>query len=334
MNLDIKQIEQFLNKNNILKYKFIKITEEGSNRAYYRILDNNTSYVLCITYPFLENYDDFIILTKYLIKKDRKVPKIIDIEPAKGYILLEDGGSYYLQDIVRSNHSNKKKVISIYKKIIDELIEWHFLDEIPDNVKNRFFDRDKFQFEIDFCIDKIKKNHLPLPPFEFQVFLEEVIEFLCKQKEYVFTHRDFHSRNIIYKNVDSDFKIIDYQDARMGLCWYDLSSLLFDPYVKLDLELVLELFDDYYIKSQFPNNKKIHYKNIFLYQAFQRLFKALGSFLYLGFDLKKNHFLNYVIPDLEQMIIISQIGRFPDCIYLYCKTLLDSIDKLKIKNEN
>ncbi|GIX43182.1 MAG: serine/threonine protein kinase [Leptospiraceae bacterium] len=332
MDINLKELEPFLHKNQILNYKIKKITEEGSNRNYYRIYLENSTLILCITFPFLENQDDFILLTQYLLEKKAKIPNIIDYEAKKGWILLEDGGEYYLQDCVKKiNHDQLK---SIYKQIIDELILWHSFEDIPKVVKHRYFDQNKFQFEIDFCIDKLQKNHFPLPSFEFQIFLQEVIEFLCEQKEYVFTHRDFHSRNIIFKSCNSDFKIIDYQDARMGLRWYDLSSLLFDPYVQLNSSVILELFDYYYKHSKLPKNKKTFYLNLFYLQALQRLFKALGSFLYLGFELNKKHFLNYIIPDLEQMILLSHLGKFPDCIYLYCKKLLDFFQKNKNQNES
>ena len=320
MNIE-PNLEEFIKKYYKDSYTIDKISEEGSNRNYFRISSNKKSVVLCITYPFLKEHDDFIVLTEYLIKKKAKIPKIIDIYPEKGWILLEDGGNYYLQDIIKN--FNKNHIIKIYQSIIDELIYWHYFTDIPENVRNRFFDLDKFQFEIDFCFDKIKKNHLPLPPFEFEIFLKEIIEFLCEQKEYVFTHRDFHSRNILFYSKRSDFKIIDYQDARMGLRWYDLSSLLFDPYVKLNPEIILKLFDYYYELSSLPKKQKHFYLNLFYLQALQRLFKALGSFLYLGYDLNKKHFLNYIIPDVEQMILLSQLGRFPDTVYLYCNTLLN-----------
>jgi len=325
-------LEEFINKYYKDSYTIDKISEEGSNRSYYRISSNTKSMVLCITYPFLKDHDDFIVLTEYLIKKNAKIPKMIDLYQEKGWILLEDGGNYYLQDIIKN--FDKNHIIKIYRSIIDELIYWHSFSDIPPNVKNRFFDLDKFQFEIDFCVDKIKKNHLPLPPFEFEVFLKEAIEFLCEQKEYVFTHRDFHSRNILFYSEKSDFKIIDYQDARMGLRWYDLSSLLFDPYVKLNSDIILKLFDYYYESSSLPKKQKHFYLNLFYLQALQRLFKALGSFLYLGYDLNKKHFLNYIIPDLEQMILLSQLGRFPDTVYLYSNQLLNHFRSLRTTHEN
>ena len=56
---------------------------------------------------------------------------------------------------------------------------------------------------------------------------------LAKQSNY-FTHRDFHSRNIMQLN-DGELALIDFQDARLGSPIYDWASICFDSYVPIDL---------------------------------------------------------------------------------------------------
>ncbi len=326
MKLNVETLEKFLQKNSIYEYKLEKITEEGSNRIYYRIRNKNINqtFILCQTFPFIAENDDFINLSIYLINKNARVPKIIDFSPENGWILLEDAGSLYLQDVVNyyKNNQNKDKIIKMYKIIIKEICDWHSYKDIPNFVLKRKFDKDKFQFEIEFFYHNLKKQNLILPSFELQAFLSDVIETLCKQKELVFTHRDFHSRNILLHKISEDYKIIDYQDARMGLPWYDLSSLLFDPYVEFDITTIMILFDYYYKLTNFSKNKYEYYKNIFFLQALQRLFKALGSFIYLGFELNKIHFRKYIIPTIKQISSLAKIARFPDIVYLYCKNFI------------
>lgn len=325
MVIDTHKLERFLNKNSIYNYELRKITEEGSNRSYYRILEKNQTYILCQTIPFVPEKDDFINLSNYLINKNAKIPKIIDLLPENGWILLEDAGSFYLQDIIDIYKKNqqKDKIINIYKLILKELYYWHSFNDIPYFVHKRIFDKNKFEFEIEFLYHNLKKQNFIMPSFELQVFLSEIIDVLTKQKELVFTHRDFHSRNILFLQENENFKIIDYQDARMGLPWYDLSSLLFDPYVEFDISTVLMLFDYYYKLSNFSKSKYDYHKHIFFLQALQRLFKALGSFIYLGFELNKTHFRQFIIPDLKQISVLAEIARFPDIVYLYCHNLIE-----------
>lgn len=313
MNLIEQKIIPFLSKIKIPIYNISKITEEGSHRNYYRI-HSEKNFVICVTYPFLEE-DDFIQLSKYLLKKKAKIPKLIDFSPKEGLILLEDGGDKYLQDTILDLKlkKNYKKIINIYKEIIDELIKWQKFQDVPEFVKKRYFDKQKLNFEIDFFLERLRIQKIKINEFEFKMFLYEVNDFLSDPKHiYVFTHRDFHSRNILIKN--KQFFIIDYQDARMGLYWYDLSSLLFDPYVELNFSTI-DILYEYYCKNFFLDKEK--HREIFYLQALQRLTKALGSFFFLGYEKNKTHFLKYILPTLEILIKLHSIGKFPDSVYLF-----------------
>jgi aminoglycoside/choline kinase family phosphotransferase len=55
----------------------------------------------------------------------------------------------------------------------------------------------------------------------------------------VLVHRDFQSQNIIVWNEQA--YLIDFQGVRPGLPQYDLASLLFDPYVALTVESLIEV---------------------------------------------------------------------------------------------
>ena len=55
----------------------------------------------------------------------------------------------------------------------------------------------------------------------------------------VLVHRDFQSQNIIVWNEQA--YLIDFQGVRPGLPQCDLASLLFDPYVALTVESLIEV---------------------------------------------------------------------------------------------
>lgn len=315
-------LKNFLLKNRISSFKISAINEEGSNRIYYRIKSTkkNKTYVLCITYPFVEQ-DDFIQLSKYLLQKKAKIPKLLGYSHQEGLILLEDGGNLYLQDQILFYKQEKKykSIIELYKKIIDELLYWHSLKDIPIFVEKRYFDKTKLNFEIDFFFERLNHQRIEIKNLKIRTFFTELNEFLSDSKhEFVFTHRDFHSRNILLKK--NQFKIIDYQDARMGLRWYDLSSLLFDPYVQLDFSIIKILFEYYLQKISL---KEIDHREIFYLQALQRLTKALGSFLFLGYEKQKPKFISYILPTLELLLDLYAIVRFPDFIFQFYQKLYE-----------
>lgn len=55
----------------------------------------------------------------------------------------------------------------------------------------------------------------------------------------VLVHRDLQSQNIIVWNEQA--YLINFQGVRPGLPRYDLASLLFDPYVALTVESLVEV---------------------------------------------------------------------------------------------
>ncbi len=76
-----------------------------------------------------------------------------------------------------------------------------------------------------------------------QQILDDILELIkdvvLSQPQGYFVHRDFHSRNIMFKR--GKVSVIDYQDARVGAITYDLVSLLKDVYIRFDREKVVEL---------------------------------------------------------------------------------------------
>src|SRR3990172_8765365 len=97
---------------------------------------------------------------------------------------------------------------------------------------------------------KINDNDLE----KMRGYLSDLCIILSDQKQYL-NHRDYHSRNIMIKN--GELRFLDFQDARMGPCQYDLASLLRDSYTVLDDKLVDALIE-YYIS----NKEKIKGENI------------------------------------------------------------------------
>jgi aminoglycoside/choline kinase family phosphotransferase len=98
----------------------------------------------------------------------------------------------------------------------------------------------------------------------------------------VFTHRDYHSRNLM---VDGGrLGVIDFQDALMGPATYDLASLLRDAYIQLDEALVDDLVA-YYLDRMAERgsvwNDRPAFRFLFDLTSIQRNLKAAGRFVYI-----------------------------------------------------
>jgi aminoglycoside/choline kinase family phosphotransferase len=151
------------------------------------------------------------------------------------------------------------------------------------------FDVEKLMWEVNFTIEHFYEKHLQrkMKPEDMEVIKNGFTQ-ICTElanEPTVFTHRDYHSRNIMITDSTAEerprFVMIDFQDARMGPCQYDLASLLRDSYYQLDEKQIHDL-TRYYIARMNANGAAItdvaQFDRMFDLMAVQRNFKAIGSF--------------------------------------------------------
>ncbi|NGZ60976.1 MAG: aminoglycoside phosphotransferase, partial [Nitrospira sp. LK265] len=108
-----------------------------------------------------------------------------------------------------------------------------------------------------------------------------IAELLAGQPR-AFTHRDYHSRNLMVDG--SRLGVIDFQDALMGPTTYDLASLLRDAYIQLDEALVDDLvgyYLDQLAERRFVWTDRAAFRRLFDLTSIQRNLKAAGRFVYI-----------------------------------------------------
>jgi hypothetical protein len=121
-------------------------------------------------------------------------------------------------------------------------------------------------------------------------------------EESVFSHRDFHSRNIFIQN--DNFYIIDFQDSMIANKYYDIASIVFDSY--LDFKPKGSFFKN--IESLFG---KIDYEQLFSV-ALQRNVKALGTFGFQIFERGNHSYKKYIGRTLMHIFDNPSITKFPE----------------------
>ena len=130
----------------------------------------------------------------------------------------------------------------------------------------------------------VARNGRPMCADDYPIVQAEfrrIAEFMAGQPR-VFTHRDYHSRNLMVDGAR--LGVIDFQDALMGPATYDLASLLRDAYIQLDEAVVDELvayyldrFEDY---AMFGIDRR-GFRHAFDLTSIQRNLKAAGRFVYI-----------------------------------------------------
>lgn len=286
-----------------------KLTGDASTRRYYRIFTTKNSYVVCLDNPFDEGVEKhpFMSVQQFLSENNVCVPKIIDHNLSRGYSLQEDLGNETLL-LSLSKITSSEEEYTVYKKIIDQLLQMHKIEESKIKNPNLFqlkFDHKKFmdetRFTFKYFMNFFNQNVNEGFINELELLFDPVMKRLAEQKM-VITHRDFHSRNIMVK--DGNFVFIDFQDARWGIPQYDLVSLLEDCYYNVSEENRKKLKRYYYdnLDPKIHGQKTYeHFLELYDDMLIQRVFKAVGSFCYIYNWRKDDRYLKYIGFAMEKI---------------------------------
>ncbi len=294
---------------------------DASDRRYFRIGYNSKLKASIIMMVLSEPYPPsspplkggarggglpFINVQSHLRKCGVAVPEIYYYDEKKGFLFLEDCGDITLEEWIKEKDAN---IISkYYKRIIDSLLNIQIKGSdksIGDCVAfNLRFDVEKLMWELNFMIEHmifglLNKRMDNGDLDEVRGNLLDLCQILSNQRQYL-SHRDYHSRNIMVK--DGDLRFLDFQDARMGPCQYDLSSLLRDSYTVLDNKLVDELIEYYIRQKEMIEGESIdrnEFRRIFDYMSVQRNLKAVGTFAYQKMAKGSDRYLEHIPPTLN-----------------------------------
>jgi aminoglycoside/choline kinase family phosphotransferase len=131
-----------------------RLTGDASTRRYYRLFTENTSYVACLDNPLSDPNakNPFVANQEFLLASGIRVPKIVDKNLTKGYILEEDLGDTTLL-VHLAQLKSPKQELEIYKKIIDQLIQLHSIPQTEltrSDLYHLKFDITKLMDEMEF----------------------------------------------------------------------------------------------------------------------------------------------------------------------------------------
>jgi hypothetical protein len=352
----------------------LPITAGGSDRQFFRITSDDCSYIFCHT-PDAEEYRRYCELGSFLHGKGISVPGILHTDAAQHLIFIEDAGALSLQEFVRDHlaglgssvpqnpdrsadaanipvsneQAGSAAVIEIYRDVMDELLRLHTLSYHPSAIiAERRFDQRDFLWEYTYFRDNVLLSHCTLkPPLIEQIEQEwNPVSHILSTVPVRPMHRDFQSQNILLRK--GGIRILDFQGARLGLPWYDVASLLEDPYVNLPESIRRELLS-YYLEralaegildemptahddekgdDAFPSHAlpcdaipfdespqhiaQSSRENTFLqfyrWTAISRLMQAAGAFSFLGHKKGKKAFLRYIPVGVQRLHTMLQMG--------------------------
>lgn len=230
----------------------------------------------------------FLNIRSHLAKADVSVPKLHAYDQAAGLLYLEDFGDLTLAEAVRD--ADGATLEGRYKQAINVLVQMQVKASSPAEpgclAFHRRFDAPLLMWEFDHFLEYgiEARRGAPLPGGDLAAIrreCEKIADVLASQPP-VFTHRDYHSRNLMVDGLR--LGVIDFQDALMGPATYDLASLLRDAYIQLDEALIDRLID--YFLDQLAAHRHVWtnrdaFRRLFDLTSIQRNLKAAGRFVYI-----------------------------------------------------
>ena len=178
------------------------------------------------------------------------------------------------------------------------------------------FGPDLYRWERDYFRDHFVRGicMIELEP-SFERELEAELSALAQRLATMvrcLVHRDLQSQNVMIR--DGDPFLIDFQGMRFGSPFYDLGSLLCDPYVNLSGSERNELLSFYYglWKAEGGNLDWTLFQNLFWKASAQRLMQALGAYGFLGLKKGLKAFLEHIPAGLRNLHhASSQVASIP-----------------------
>jgi NDP-sugar pyrophosphorylase family protein/aminoglycoside/choline kinase family phosphotransferase len=280
----------------------------GSDRKYYRLQTQDKSAVLMVCSEDDPDYARHITYTAFFRKHALPVPVLFTADEAKKQALFEDLGNISLYSWLQCRRS-VKAIEDIYLQVINLLAKLH--TEVSRKatecalLASRVFDYEHFRWETGYFLERFVSGLMGITVHdrtideEFNRLAEEVDAF-----PKVIVHRDFQSQNIMITKTDQP-RIIDYQGARMGPPAYDLASVLWDPYYRLDDALRERLVTRYIraLKADAPDRTDDGaFRYSLLLCRLQRHMQALGAYGFLAKIKGKKYFLKHIPPAMRYLI--------------------------------
>lgn len=263
--------------------RIVSLAGDASTRSYLRAYyeDGHTAIIMLQARAGEHEEATFIEVHQFLEKLDLPVPRILAHDTDQSVLLLEDLGDDLLETVI--GRVSEKEVSDLYVQAVDVLVRMRTATDGFDSGCCAFdlaFDEEKLMQEMNFFMTHFVRGLCRSKPSpSATALLEEFFLHICRRlagEPRIFTHRDFHSRNLILH--EKRLVMIDFQDARMGPAQYDLASLLRDSYVSLPEHLVEALLA-YYVKET-GEADPARFRHMFDVMSLQRNIKALGTFGY------------------------------------------------------
>jgi aminoglycoside/choline kinase family phosphotransferase len=299
-----------------MRVEMAPVGKGGSDRAYFRITATATGRTPAVLMRYgrmYEENDGYAAVADFLRKIGVSVPAIYGHDPERRLILMEDLGD---TDLYAFRDAPWKGRRDLYEKTLALAAKMHAFspDCLPAGLRLMpGFDANLYRWERNYFREECVRSvcRIELSAGEEDALEAELSTLAGRLIEtpHSLVHRDLQSQNVMIR--DGEPVLIDFQGIRPGSPFYDIGSLLWDPYVAFPQGGRDDLLQCYHEMSGSPCSRE-RFRDLFRFASAQRLMQALGAYGFLGLKRAKPHFLSHIRPALENLIAVTaETGVLP-----------------------
>lgn len=295
-----------------------KVAKGASTRAFYRFSKGGEKLVGCFYSDLPRENFLYAPIAEFLYSCRVPVPKILYHDAHKKIIVMEDAGARDIGELqaeeMRGAYFAALRAAKILHTKASEKFAANPIELCPP------FDADLYRWEQDYfyreCAQGVFGINIPRPDSDFEVLTRRLLDF---PRRLLF--RDFQSQNVMVSE-GGDIRVIDFQGMRLGNPFYDVASLLFDPYVeKLGGEFIDEALGEYLNflpDASFPGFAES--REMLNFAGVERLLQALGAYGFLSAKKGKTGYAKYFAPAAANLLGcaekcgLSSIAEFASAI--------------------
>jgi aminoglycoside/choline kinase family phosphotransferase len=301
----------------------------GSDRSFFRLKWNRDATAILLHYnPGRVENTYYADIALFLHDLDIPVPRVIRHDPANCLIVMEDLGDIDLWTLRETAWETRRPLYQKTLTIVQRLHSYPESDFSSSHVRlMEGFGPDLYRWERDYFRTHFVKEVCRIEseaPFarDLEVELSSLAERLAKTRRSL-VHRDLQSQNVMVR--DGAPFLIDFQGMRLGSPFYDLGSLLCDPYVNFSETERDELLSFYYRLSSWDFDWS-SFQNTFWEASAQRLMQALGAYGFLGLTKGLPSFLEHIPAGLHNLhratMEVASLPRLQELTLLCQKAIL------------
>lgn len=281
-----------------------KVAKGASTRAFYRFSKGGEKLVGCFYSDLPRENFLYAPIAEFLCGCGVPVPKILYHDAQKRIIVMEDAGARDIGELPpaerRGAYFAALRAAKILHTKASEKFAANPIELCPP------FDADLYRWEQDYfyreCAQGVFGINIPRPDSDFEILTRRLLDF---PRRLLF--RDFQSQNVMVSE-GGDIRVIDFQGMRLGNPFYDVASLLFDPYVeKLGGEFIDEALGEYLNflpDASFPGFAES--QEMLNFAGVERLLQALGAYGFLSAKKGKTGYAKYFAPAAANLLGCAQ----------------------------